>query len=56
MRSIEARAYFGADCPFVAASGGTTFITKEVGLSFGPKGPGTLFFTGGTLLRNAAMA
>ena len=23
----------------VAASGGTIFITKEVGLSFGPEGP-----------------
>ena len=31
------------------AAGGTTFITNEVGVSFGPKGPGTLFFTGGRL-------
>jgi hypothetical protein len=52
----KADAYFGADSPVVAASGGTIFITKEVGLSFGPKGPGTLFFTGGRLLRNAAIA
>ena len=28
-------------------SPGTTFITNSVALSFGPKGPGTLFFTGG---------
>jgi hypothetical protein len=45
-------AYFGAD-PFVVASGGTIFMTKDVGFSPGPKGPGTLFPTGGRLLSNA---
>lgn len=37
--------------PSVAAFGGTIFMTNEVGVSFGPNGPGTLFFTGGMLLR-----
>ena len=32
-------------------AGGTIFITNEVGVSLGPNGPGTLFFTAGTLLR-----
>lgn len=31
--------------------GGTIFMTNVVGLSFGPNGPGTLFFTGGKVLR-----
>src|ERR1700754_671375 len=52
----SASAYFGADSPVVAASGCMIFITKEVGLSFGLKGPGTLFLTSGRLLRNAAIA
>jgi Protein of unknown function (DUF1214) len=39
--------YFGAGAP----SGGTTFMTNDVGFSFAPNGPGTLFFTGGRLRR-----
>ena len=42
-----ADAYFFAGAP----GGGTIFITNEVGFSVGPNGPGTLFFTGGMLLR-----
>src|SRR5215211_5216211 len=48
--------HFGAGPAGVAASGGTIFITNEVGFSLGPNGPGTLFFTGGTLLRKVAIA
>jgi hypothetical protein len=50
------RRYFGADPPVVADSGGTIFMTKEVGFSLEPNGPGTLFFTGGKLLRNTTIA
>jgi hypothetical protein len=36
--------FYGFCCAsFAAASGGTIFITKEVGFSPGPNGPGTLF-------------
>ena len=38
------------------AGGGRIFMTKEVGLSFGPNGPGTLFLTGGRLRKKATMA
>ena len=36
---------------FFIPSPGTTFITKLVGLSVGPNGPGTLFDTAGRLIR-----
>jgi hypothetical protein len=50
------RIYFGVASPGAATSGGTTFITKDVGFSLGPNGPGTLLLTGGKLLRNATIA
>src|SRR4029079_8585457 len=48
--------YFDTVLPVAVASGGTIFITKDVGFSLGPNGPGTLFSTGGKLWRNATIA
>jgi hypothetical protein len=35
----------------LSAYGATIFITKDVGFSLGPKGPGTLFLTCGKLCK-----
>jgi hypothetical protein len=40
---------------FGVPSGGTIFITNDVGFSLGPKGPGTLFLMGDRLLRYTAV-
>src|SRR5262249_13463841 len=50
--AAEGSAYLpGAYLP----GGGTIFMTKVVGVSFGPNGPGTLWSTGGRLRRKATM-